>query len=152
MRRLQAALFDHMGDHNLAEGNLLRFCDSAVTFHSGEHRNTFRGNAFADNGAQVQVEGGGNALDVTWEGNYFDDYAGYDLDGDGVGDVPYEIRNFTGELTSRRPDVAFFHGSPAMALANAASRLLPLLEPQVLLREPRPRMTPPRFAEARRAD
>ena len=48
------------------------------------------------------IEGGGDAADVAWSGNYFDDYAGYDLDRDGIGDVAYELRSFEDDLTAHR--------------------------------------------------
>ena len=97
-------------------------------------------NDFADNDAQIRVDGGGNATDVDWHGNYFDDYAGYDLDGDGVGDIAYELRSASGQLISEHGDVALFRGTPALSLVDAASHLDPLFQPELVLRDPRPRM------------
>jgi nitrous oxidase accessory protein len=129
-------------EHVWARGNQLRLCDTAVVFHgSGEH-NVFADNDFADNQAHVRSEGGGDTRAVDWSGNYFDDYAGYDLDGDGRGDLPYELRSATGDLVGRHADLAFFHGTSTLALADAASRLVPLLAPTLLLVDPRPRMAP----------
>jgi nitrous oxidase accessory protein len=127
-------------DANLFEGNVFRLGDVGVVFHSSQRRNTFRGNSFRDNHAQVQVEGGGDALEVAWRGNDFDDYAGYDLDGDGVGDVPYELRSLSSDLVTRYPDLAFFRGSPTLGLIRAAGELLPLFAPRTVLRDEAPRM------------
>jgi nitrous oxidase accessory protein len=127
-------------DANLFEGNLFRLGEAGVVFHSSPHRNTFRGNSFRDNHVSVQVEGGGDAREITWHGNDFDDYAGYDLDGDGVGDVPYELRSLSGELVSNYPDLAFFRGTPSLALVRAAGELIPLFAPRTLLRDEAPRM------------
>jgi nitrous oxidase accessory protein len=129
-----------VNDSNLFEGNLFRLGEVGVVFHSSPSRNAFRGNSFRDNHDSVQVEGGGNALEATWHGNDFDDYAGYDLDGDGVGDVPYELRSLSGELVAHYPDLAFFRGSPTLALVRAAGELLPLFAPRTLLRDEAPRM------------
>jgi nitrous oxidase accessory protein len=125
-------------DVNRFEGNVLRLCDTAVVFHGGAARNVFRGNSFRDNLALLEVEGGGDALAATWEGNHWDLYAGYDLDGDGAGDVPFEHRSLSSTLVSRNPDLAFLRGTPALALASWAGEALPLLAPKLLLRDPRP--------------
>ncbi|MBZ4415001.1 nitrous oxide reductase family maturation protein NosD [Myxococcus sp. RHSTA-1-4] len=130
------------GDTNLFEGNHFRLGDVGVVFHSSERRNTFSANSFRDNHAQVQVEGGGDALAVEWRGNDFDDYAGYDLDADGVGDVPYELRSLSGDLVARYPDLAFFRGSPTLSLVRAAGELLPLFSPKPVMRDAAPRMAP----------
>jgi nitrous oxidase accessory protein len=127
-------------EHGRFERNELRLSQVGVVFHGGGARNAFLENVFRDNDAQVQVEGGGDALDVAWSGNDFDDYAGYDLDGDGFGDLPYELRSLSGELVSHHPALAFFRGSPALALVTAAGRVLPLFAPRTLRRDPRPRV------------
>ncbi len=121
-------------------GNQLRLCRAALVFHSSGHRITVRGNDFAGNDAHARVDGGGDALDVGWDGNYFDDYAGYDFDDDGTGDVPYELRSMTGQLVGRRPELGFFTGTPALDLADAASHLDPLYLPQRVLVDARPAM------------
>jgi nitrous oxidase accessory protein len=141
----------NLDETDTVEGNLFRLCDVGVVFHSSEERNLFRQNGFADNQTHVSVEGGGDAMRVTWDGNYFDDYAGYDLDGDGLGDVPYELRSVGGQLTDRYPPLAFFHGAPALDMADAVTRLVPLYQPKPLLVDPRPAMDLPRQAEVIRA-
>lgn len=143
------------GEHNWFQGNHFRLSQSAIVFLSSTPRNHFRDNSFRDNAAAVRVEGGGDALSCEWAGNDFDDYAGYDLDGDGVGDVPFELRSLAADLTSRTPELQLFRGAPALALLSAASELVPLLQPRLILRDPTPRARPrdlPPFAEALRAD
>ena len=140
----------YLDDHNAFEHNVFRWSEVAVIFHSSESRNVFRANDFRDNGTPLRVEGGGDALGVTWEGNYFDDYAGYDLDGDGVGDLPFELRSLTSDLVGETPALAFYRGTPALALVEAIGRVVPLLEPRLLLVDRSPRMGP--VAEAARAD
>jgi nitrous oxidase accessory protein len=130
-----------LGDHLDIERNELRLDDRGIVFHSSGHRVAIRDNDFADNQTQVQVDGGGDALDVAWSGNYFDDYEGYDLDGDGRGDVPYEARSLSGELTSSHPGLALFRGTPALALVDAAAHLDPLFQPTAVLSDASPRMT-----------
>jgi nitrous oxidase accessory protein len=129
-------------DRNVFEDNFFRLGDAGVVFHSSEVRNAFLANDFRDLQVSVRVEGGGDALGVTWRGNYFDDYAGYDLDGDGVGDLPYEFRSLTSELIARVPALAFFHGTPALGLVEAMGRIVPLFEPRLILVDPVPRVAP----------
>ncbi len=136
------------GEVNRIAGNAVRLCDTAIVFHAGGARVELTGNELADNQVAVRVDGRGDALAVTWEGNYFDDYVGYDLDGDGIGDLPYELRSLSGELMTRYPNLAFFRGAPSLELTDAVTHLVPLLQPPTLLRDPRPRMSPPHILES----
>lgn len=131
------------GDSVVALGNTFARCTAGVTFHSSERRNAFLDNVFQDNQTHVVVEGRGTARGVVWRRNYFDDYQGYDLDGDGIGDVAYEPRNLAERLVASHPRLAFFRGTAAFALLDVAARVFPLLQPEILLVDPRPRMTPP---------
>ncbi|MCG6955249.1 MAG: nitrous oxide reductase family maturation protein NosD [Gemmatimonadetes bacterium] len=131
------------GDSVWVRANTFARCVTGVTFHSSERRNAFLGNAFEANQTQVVVEGRGNAQGVTWKGNYFDDYQGYDLDGDGSGDVPYEVRSFSESLVADHPQLALLRGTLALGLLDAAARVFPLLEPETLLTDPQPRVSPP---------
>ncbi len=130
------------GMPNRFEGNIVRLSETGVLFHSSPHENVFTANSFRDNFQQVRVDGGGDARDVEWRGNDFDDYAGYDLDGDGFGDVPYELRSLTNRLTSTYPSLAFLHGTPSLALVEAVSFIVPLFQARTLLVDPAPRMAP----------
>ena len=125
---------------NTFAGNDFQMAQTAVVFHSSQRGNTFTGNRFRDNDVQVAVEGGGDALGTRWEGNAFDDYRGYDLDDDGTGDVPYEVRSFSSDLTSRHPALAFFASTPVLALVDSVSHIAPLFAPQTILIDRRPRV------------
>lgn len=128
---------------NTFTGNDFRLAQTAVVFHASQRGNAFTGNRFRDNRVQVAVEGGGDALGTRWDGNAFDDYRGYDLDDDGVGDVPYEVRSFSSDLTSRHPALAFFASTPVLALVDAVSHIAPLFAPQTILIDRRPRVGAP---------
>ena len=124
------------------EHNRFARCDTAIRFHASGHRSTIADNDFVEDGAAVAIEGGGDAADVVWRGNYFDDYAGYDLDRDGTGDVAYQLRSFEADLTGQRPELAFFRGTTALGAADAVTRLVPMYERRTLLTDPAPRMRP----------
>jgi nitrous oxidase accessory protein len=124
------------------DDNLFARCDAAVRFHASGHRSALHRNDFLDNTSTVLVEGGGDAIDVAWSGNYFDDYAGYDLDGDGTGDIPYQLRSLEDDLTDLTPALAFFRATPALGAADAVTRLVPMYERRTLLTDPAPRLQP----------
>ncbi len=127
-------------DCNRVEGNLFALCQTGVVFHSSPVRNRFAENSFRANQDQVQVEGRGNALETTWRGNAFDDYQGYDLDGDGYGDVPYESCSLSNQMIGRFPELAYFRGTPALGLLEAISYIFPLFQPEPIFVDPQPRM------------
>lgn len=129
------------GDRNLFEHNTIRLSELGVGFLSSQHDNTFVRNAFLDNRVQVRVDGGGDALSVQWTENEWSDYAGYDLDGDGLGDLPYELKDLSAALSSKFPDLAFFTGTPALALVSVAGEVVPLFAPKPVLRDERPRFS-----------
>ena len=124
------------------EGNVIRQCTTAVRFHTSPSRTTFEGNDMADNAIQIAAAAGTHPTGATWSGNYYDDYAGYDLDDDGIGDLPYRAESASEDLVAQHPELAFLRGAPALALVDVGSRLLPLWEPRALLVDEHPRMSP----------
>lgn len=138
---------------NRFEGNAFRFGEVAVVFHGRAARNRFLANRFADQDEPVRVEGRGDARAAEWRGNDWDVYAGYDLDGDGVGDLPFELRSLAADLAATHPSLRFFRGTPAMALVEWAGRVVPLFRPETLLVDEKPamRLPDPPIPEAPRA-
>jgi nitrous oxidase accessory protein len=126
------------GTVNRFEENAIRLCDVGVGFHASVDGNVFRANSLRGNATQVRVDGGGDALGNEWSGNDWDDYAGYDLDRDGVGDVAYELRSLSGNLRARHPQLDYLRGAPSLFLVDAASQLLPIVRPTAVLVDPRP--------------
>ena len=129
-------------DFNTFENNAFFHSEVAVLMHSSTKRNAFLGNQFVSNHSQLQVEGGGHALEVDWNGNSFDDYAGYDMDRDGFGDIPYELRRLSSQLESTYPQLQFYRGAVTLALLDAISSLFPMVEAETTMIDPRPRMGP----------
>jgi len=127
-------------DVNRFTGNDLRLNGVAISFLGRAAGNELEGNGFRDNAVHVQVDGRGDARQAVWRQNAFDDYAGYDLDADGTGDVPYELRSLVSDLVAQQPALAFYRGTPAFAFAEAIGRIVPLFEPRLVLADPEPRM------------
>jgi nitrous oxidase accessory protein len=124
--------------------------DVALRFHSSGGGAIFAGNSFKENRALVEVEGGGDALGMKFEGNYWSDYDGYDLDGDGFGDLRFEHKQLSSELEQSRPALAFFRGTLAIGMIDAVSRAFPLLSSRTLLLDPKPSMRPPASSQGQR--
>ena len=62
---------------------------------SGDKPGTLvEGNVFEGNIDQVAHTGGRSTATLTWRGNSWDDYQGFDRNGDGIGDTPYELYAF----------------------------------------------------------
>lgn len=127
-----------LGDANRYEGNTIRLSDVGIGFLSSGERNTFSANHLIDNRIQVRVDGNGDALTAQWQGNEWSDYAGYDLDGDGYGDIPYELKDLSAKLVGKYPDLTYLTGTPALALISLVGDVVPLFAPRPLLHDDRP--------------
>lgn len=131
----------NVNDYNLIVSNSIHLGGVAVAFHGRTERNTFVHNSFTDNLAMVEVEGGGDAMNATWITNEYSDYAGYDLDSDGIGDVAYEQSRLSSHLLGQHPSLAFFRSTPAMFATDTVQHALPLFPPKILLRDDYPAMS-----------
>jgi nitrous oxidase accessory protein len=140
--------------HNRYLRNVVRFSESAISLHANVKRTEFVDNRFGDNGTVVKVGGQGDAMTCDFTGNFYDTYQGYDFDGDGRGDVPFEFRRLSTQLEGRYPELALLHGAPAMAMVDIVGEVMPLFAPRPLLQDTSPRLHPLAMAwtpEAERA-
>jgi len=143
-------------------GNL--FGDNSVGLYAeGTNRVAVSGNRFERNGWALKIMADaqdnrfednvflGNSFDVTTNGtsnssrferNYWDHYTGYDLDGDGIGDVPFHpVRLFALLVQQNEPALILLRSS-FVDLLDLAERVLPVLTPETLV-DRSPRMRPP---------
>jgi parallel beta-helix repeat protein len=74
--------------NNLTDNTLYGIMFSQAYSSTG---NVFYGNNFVDNSQQVVTYGQRSIWDNSSMGNYWSDYAGNDLNHDGIGDTPYTI-------------------------------------------------------------
>ena len=79
---------------------------------------------------------GGTALRNGWRGNHWDAFEGFDRDGDGVGDTPFEVWSWTDRLWMDVPDAQLFRATPSLAIVDFAGRLSLSREPRLLLADP----------------
>ncbi|MDR7480909.1 MAG: nitrous oxide reductase family maturation protein NosD [Armatimonadota bacterium] len=108
---------------------------------------TATGNAIVENLRPVQPRGALRAEANRWSeggrGNYWSDYAGFDADGDGVGDVPYSRADVLEDLVARAPALQALLFTPAHHALETAARLAPLVRGAPLLVDPAPLVRPP---------
>jgi len=101
-------------------------------------------NRFENNLWPVTIIGLGDPMNDIWWGNYWDDYQGFDRDGDGIGDTPHEIRSYADRIWLATPAAKFFRSSPVLELLDLLERLAPFSEPELILRDTAPRFAKPR--------
>ena len=131
------------------EGNILAFNDAGIMMQPAVRGNVFSNNTFWENSSQVSIQGGGAVGANIWEGNTWSDYAGFDADGDGRGDVPYRAERFFESLTDREPRLQALAYSPAAQAIEFAGRSFPIIRPQPKVTDLGPRLQPlpiPAFA------
>jgi len=127
---------------NHIKRNHLAFNSIGILFHNDWTGNELEDNRFESNYVQVSVNAGASAKRNAWDGNFWDDYQGFDRDGDGIGDSPHETRVYADRLWMDVPAASFFKGSAVLSMLDFLERLAPLSEPIVLLNDPRPKMAP----------
>ena len=134
------------GIENYTRDNVFAFNQTGIGFQPAVRHNTVTGNAFIDNTEQVAIMGRGELRDITWaeqgQGNYWSDYAGYDADGDGIGDLPYRSQRLFESLVDANPLLRLFTWTPAASAIDFAARAMPEVRPEVKLSDPAPLMAP----------
>ena len=123
---------------NTIQGNEIAFCASGMFFHTNQEGNIITKNYFHSNLANVVAQGR-TANGNVWKDNYFDDYQGFDRDGDNVGDTPYELYSYVEHLWDFNKDIKFFYGSPLLVILDFLERLAPFSEPKFVLRDKSPK-------------
>jgi len=151
-------LFKEIYDGELS-GNI--FDNNTVgIFADGSNRIKIINNEFRSNGWALNIFSScmdneiahnnfiSNTFDLTTNGtrnnndfhdNYWDKYTGYDLDKDGIGDVPYRPVRLFSYLIGKVPESIILLRSFFIDMINIAEKIAPVLTPQSLMDE-RPKM------------
>ncbi|MCV2422230.1 nitrous oxide reductase family maturation protein NosD [Paucibacter sp. DJ2R-2] len=138
------------------KGNLIVDNHVGVHLSAGSTRNVVEGNDFIANREQIRYIG---ARDEVWgcplpkdrkdrgkpvppeqcAGNHWSNYLGWDRNGDGRGDVPYEANDMVDRLSWRYPGLKLLLASPAIQALRLVGQQFPVLRvPSVI--DPRPQM------------
>lgn len=137
------------------EGNLFR-SNTAAIHVEGADRLSFTNNHFERNGWAVKIQANAqdnvftknnfidNTFDVvtnsrrsynSFDGNYWSRYKGYDLSGDGVGDVPHRPVRLFSFIVETKPAAIILIRSFFVDVLEVAERVLPVLTPETLVDE-----------------
>jgi nitrous oxidase accessory protein len=105
----------------------------AVRILASSQENRFSGNDFVDNAFDVTTNSRQNYN--SFEGNYWSRYQGYDLSGDGIGDVPHRPVRLFALLVQRSPAALVLLRSAFLDVLEVAERVAPVLTPETLVDE-----------------
>jgi nitrous oxidase accessory protein len=126
---------------NHIEDNYILYNSEGVRFHSLSLHNIFKGNIIKGNiEAVVNDSYNTKVTENVWDGNYWDNYEGFDKDGDGIGDTPHNLYYYADKMWLLNPNVKFFYGSPVISILNFLAKLAPISEPVRLLTDEHPKM------------
>ena len=136
-----------------------RFVQNTVAIHmEGSSRIDIGKNVFQSNGWALKVQAScddndfyqnnffANSFDIATNGtmtlnrfskNYWDKYEGYDIDKNGIGDVPYHPVSMYAMIVEQNPTTLILMRSFMVSLLDKAEKALPSLTPESLVdREP----------------
>jgi nitrous oxidase accessory protein len=123
-------MFFEASTDNLFRRNVIARNDAALEMFQNATGNTFTENNFIDNLTPLLLAG--KRTETRWSsngrGNYWSSYAGYDLDDDGIGDVPMKIQNVFQFLEGKNGNVRLYLYSPASQALSAATEAFPIIK------------------------
>jgi nitrous oxidase accessory protein len=105
----------------------------AVKVRGACYTNTFTENNFLYNSFDISYNSKVN--DNTFDNNYWSNYTGYDLDKDGVGDVPYRPVKLFSYIVNRTPETIILLRSLFIDIIDFSEKVSPVFTPDNLLDE-----------------
>lgn len=140
-------LFVYNAHQNEIRGNLVAETDIGIHLTAGSENNEFYGNAFISNRTQVMyVSNREQEWSRDGRGNYWSDYMGWDMAGDGIGDTPYQPNDAIDRVLWKYPSARVLINSPAVQLLRWVQRAFPVLRPSGVT-DSAPLMRPPEHLE-----
>lgn len=112
----------YAGNHLIENGWALKMMGACF-------QNTFRHNNFIGNTFDVSFSGG-NTTDNRFDYNYWSEYTGYDLNKDGVGDVPFRPVKLFSYITTKVPESIILIRSSFVDLVNFSEKVSPVFTPE----------------------
>ena len=127
--------------NNWIENNKILYNAEAMHFHSLSENNIIKNNVIKGNIEDIVNDSRGSKTDENViEGNYWDNYAGFDKNNDNIGDTPHKVYQYADQLWVYNPNVKFFYGSPVISLLSFLAKLAPFSEPVFLLSDEKPKV------------
>jgi len=121
--------------------NKILYNSEAMHFHSLSENNIIKENIIMGNIEDVVNDSRGSKTNENIIlHNYWDNYEGFDKNGDNVGDTPHKVYQYADQLWVYNPDVKFFYGSPVISLLNFLAKLAPFTKPIFLFEDQEPKV------------
>ncbi len=127
-------------NRNIVSHNAFRGNGWALKLMANAQANEVRDNLFEQNAFDVATNSRSNYS--TFSGNFWDRYRGYDLNRDGIGDVPHAPVRLFALVVAQSPPTLILLRSLLVDMLDMAERVIPSLTPETLLDE-RPLMRRP---------
>jgi nitrous oxidase accessory protein len=131
--RNTTAIYSESSSNLMIRRNDVELNGWAVNIKSSSSRNHFEENNFIENSFDVRTDSPRN--NNLFDGNYWSAYEGYDLDRDGIGDVPYRPVSLFSIIIDRQPESLILMRSMFIRLLDTAERIAPVLTPKTLIDE-----------------
>lgn len=139
-------LFVYNSEFNLFRDNVISRCPIGVHFTAGSDHNRIYDNAFIHNRIQVKYV---QNYEEEWShdrtGNYWSDYLGWDMNGDGRGDTPFRPNSGVDRLLWKYPLARLLMNSPAIIALRYVQRAFPVFAAPGI-KDSYPLMSPPAAA------
>ena len=131
-------IFIYNSIYNELTSNLVMNNQLGIHNWGGSEDNRINGNSFINNEIQVKYVAG---KDQEWDNNYWSDYIGWDMTGDGIGDTRYESSSVVDHILWRYPMAKLLYTSPSLQMLWMLGKQFPVFEvPKVV--DSRPTMSP----------
>ncbi len=122
-------MFFEASTNNMFRHNIVAQNDIALQMFQNSTNNTFTENNFIANLNPLAIVG--KRTESRWSvdgrGNYWSSYEGYDLDGNGIGDIPMKIQNVFQYLEGQNANVRVYLYSPASQALAVAAKAFPII-------------------------
>lgn len=153
-------LLKEITDGSISNNTFLK--NTVGIYMEGSSRMEIQNNAFKNNGWAMKVQAScddnnihhnnfnGNSFDIATNGtmmlnkffnNYWDKYEGYDINKDGIGDVPYHPVSMYAMIVEQNPTTLILMRSFMVSILDKAEKAIPSLTPENL-RDDKPMMKP----------
>ncbi len=103
----------------------------AIKVHGACYKNIYKQNNFLYNSFDLSYSGKLN--DNSFENNFWSNYTGYDLDKNGVGDIPYRPVKLFSYLTNRTPESIVLLRSLFVDIIDFSEKVSPVFTPKNLI-------------------
>jgi nitrous oxidase accessory protein len=130
-RRNTVGLYAEGSNRIVVEENEFTGNGYAVRIMANSMDNSFRRNNFLGNSFDV-VTNSRQSFNI-FDSNYWSEYDGYDLDQNGVGDVPHHPVRLFALLVEKSPPSVVLISSLFVTLIDTAERVMPVFTPETLV-------------------